>query len=156
MQKRGSPLSILFSFKLGLLVFWGTWYLIAFSTNLCDIFQAMRVLPQTWRFASGNLQSVIKATSTYPVPRWLPRLLFFGVLGWQCLAWFLFGWAVISSVSRGSIDAEAMNAAFVAGVSLWAAFMIADELFKQYETEHVHVLFLIAQVLSFAVLHVSP
>ena len=34
-----------FSFKLGLLVFWGLWYVIAISTNLCELFRALRVLP---------------------------------------------------------------------------------------------------------------
>jgi hypothetical protein len=146
----------LFSVKLGLLVFWGAWYVAAFSTNLCDMFQALRVLPATWRFASGNLQSVIKTTAIYSSPRWLPQVLFVGVLCWQCLVWMAFGWAIISSVSAGAINADAMNAAFFMGLGLWAGFMLADEIFKQYDTEHAHVLFFIAQLVTFVALHVLP
>jgi len=150
------PVSMLFSVKLGLLLFWAAWYALAFFTNLCEVFQAIEVFPQTWRFGSGNLQSVIKATATYSAPRWLPRLLFFGVLCWQLLVWLLFGWSIMSSVSAGAIQSDAVHAALFAGLALWAGFMLADEIFKQYDTEHAHVLFFIAQLLTFVALQMTP
>jgi hypothetical protein len=67
----------------------------------------------------------------------------------------LFVWAVISSAA-GSLDPEAVNAAFTAGLSLWATFMLADEIFKQYDAEHSHVLFFIAQLVTFISLYVLP
>jgi len=67
----------------------------------------------------------------------------------------LFGWAVISSAA-GSLDSEAVNAAFTAGLSLWAAFLLADEIFKQYDAEHSHVLFFIAQLITFISLYLLP
>ncbi|HKT34908.1 MAG TPA: hypothetical protein VJR03_08755 [Nitrospira sp.] len=81
-----------FLFKLGLLVFWGFWYVIAFSTNLCELFRALRVLPWMWPFASGNLRDVTQAAKTYSRGGWLSRLLFFGVLSFQLLIVCLFGW----------------------------------------------------------------
>ncbi len=45
MESVGS-LSTFFPLKLGLLVFWSLWYVIAFSTNSCKTFQALGVLPQ--------------------------------------------------------------------------------------------------------------
>ena len=36
------------------------------------------------------------------------------------------------------------------------AFMLADEILKQYDVEHSHVLFFIAQLISFVALHVLP
>ena len=149
-------MSTFFFLKLGLLVFWGAWYLTAFATNLCDMFQALGILPNTWRFASGNLQSVIKATAIYSTRRGLPHLLFIGVLCWQLLVSSLFGWAVVSSVSAGAMNVDAINAAFFSGLGLWAGFMLADEIFKQYDTEHAHVLFFIAQLMTFVALHVLP
>jgi hypothetical protein len=156
LEARLIPVSTLFSFKLGLLLFWGLWYAIAFFTNLCESFHALRAFPSTWPFASGNLRDVTQATKTYSGVRWLPRVLFFGVLGVQLLIVCLFGWAFISSVSAGSLRSDPVNAAFSASLGLWAAFMLADEIFKQYDTEHVHVLFLIAQLVTFVALHVTP
>jgi hypothetical protein len=148
--------TILFYFKLGLIVFWELWYLIAFATNLCESFLALGVLPKTWPFASGNLRGVIQATKTYSASKWLPWLLFSGVLSCQLLAVCLFGWGIISSVSAGSFNSVATNAAFLVGLGLWAAFMLADEILKQYDVEHSHVLFFIAQLVSFVALHVLP
>lgn len=145
-----------FLFKLGLLVFWGFWYVIAFSTNLCELFRALRVLPWMWPFASGNLRDVTQAAKTYSRGGWLSRLLFFGVLSFQLLIVCLFGWAAISSMTGGSMNAEAINAAFCASMGLWTAFMLADEIFKQYGTEHAHVLFFIAQLVTLVALHTLP
>jgi len=92
----------------------------------------------------------------YRLPAWLPRLLFSGVLLWQLLAVSCFGWAIISSVTAGSLNRDLMNAAFMTGSGLWAAFMIADEILQQYDAEHAHVLFFIAQLASFATLYVLP
>ena len=148
-------MTTIFYFKLGLLVFWGAWYIIAFCTNLCECFERLRILPKSWPFASGNLRSVTQAVKTYSASRWLPWLLFAGVLCSQLVVIFLFGWAVISSAA-GSLDSEAVNAAFTAGLSLWAAFLLADEIFKQYDAEHSHVLFFIAQLITFISLYVLP
>jgi hypothetical protein len=145
-----------FSFKVGMLVFWGLWYGIAFSTNLCEIFRALKVLPSMWPFASGNLRDVAQATKTYSAGGWLSRLLFLGVLCFQLLIVLLFGWAVISSITSRAMDAEAINAAFSASLGLWTAFMLADEIFKQYGTEHAHVLFFIAQLVTLIALHALP
>jgi len=49
-----------------------------------------------------------------------------------------------------------VNAAFACGLGLWAAFMIADEIFKQYDTQRSHVLFFGAQLLTLLVLHALP
>jgi hypothetical protein len=145
----------IFYFKLGLLGFWGVWYLIAFCTNLCECFEHLHVLPKAWPFASGNFRAVTQAVKTYSAPWWLPWLLFTGILCFQLLVVFLFGWAIISSAG-GTLNAVAINAAFSSGVALWAAFMLADEILKQYDAEHSHVLFFIAQLLTFVSLSVLP
>jgi hypothetical protein len=149
-------MSIFFSFKVGLLVFWWLWYWIALFTNLCEGFQALRVLPRTWPFASGNLRAVTKAINTYSDSRWIPRLLFTGILCFQFLTVLLFGWATISSVWDMSLNSRAINAAFGGGLGLVIGFMLADEILKQYDTEHSHVLFFIAQLISLLALYILP
>jgi hypothetical protein len=145
-----------FALKLGLLVFWGLWYVIAFTTNLCEGFQELKIFPNTWQFASGNLRAVTEATNTYSPSRRLPRLLFFGVLGWQLMAAFLFTAAIVASMFTGSVHAKTVNAAFIVGLGLWSAFMVADEMLKQYDVEHTHVLFFLAQLLTLVAIHVLP
>jgi hypothetical protein len=41
-------------------------------------------------------------------------------------------------------------------LGLWAAFMLADEILKQYDVEHSHVLFFIAQLVTFVSFYVLP
>ena len=142
--------------KLGLLGFWGAWFFIAFFTNVCDCWERLRVLPKAWQFASGNFRCVTQAVKTYSASRWLPWLLFCGILCFQLLVACLFGWAVMSSVSAGSLNWKAIEAAFVSGITLWAVFMLADEVLKQYDTEHSHVLFFIAQLVTFVSFYALP
>jgi hypothetical protein len=114
------------------------------------------VFPKTRPFASGNLNAVCQATKSISASRSLPRLLFAVVVCWQFLAVVLFGWALVSSLSAGSLDVGATNAAFLAGLGLWAGFLIADEILKQYETEHSHVLFFMAQLLTLVAVYTLP
>ncbi|HET8720516.1 MAG TPA: hypothetical protein VFM24_00715, partial [Nitrospira sp.] len=95
-------------------------------------------------------------TSRYSVSRRLPGFLFFGVLCWQVAAVVLFTSAIAVSALAGALDSQAVNAAFIAGLSLWSAFMLADELLQQYDVEHAHVLFFMAQLLTLIALHQLP
>jgi len=146
----------LFSFKLGLLAFWGLWFMSACITNLCDSFRVGGILNKTWPFASGNFKSLTDAMQVWSPPRWFPWLLFLGVVCWQFLAALWFGRAVISSVMKGSMDLDIINSAFTLALGLWVAFMLADEILKQYDTEHNHMLFFMAQFLSFMAVYVLP
>ena len=149
-------LTTFFSLKLGLLAFWNLWYVIAVTTNLCEGFEELRIFPNTWRFASGNLRAITEATSKYSPSCRLPQLLFFGVLCWQLAAVFLFAAAIVASVMAGSLHSEAVNAAFFVALGLWSAFMLADEILKQYDVEHSHVLFFMDQLLTLVALHMLP
>ena len=146
----------LFALKLGLLEFWSLWFSVVFLTNLFDGFRLLGIFPITWKFASQNFQPVAKATARYLAGVWLPACLFSGVMLWQLLAVILLGWALMTSLRDGDVDGLAVNAAFACGLGLWAAFMIADEIFKQYELQRSHVLFFGAQLLTLLALHVLP
>ena len=101
-------------------------------------------------------QPVAKATARYVSGVWLPACLFSGVIVWQLLAVTLLGWAFMTSLREGDIDGPAVNAAFACSLGLWAAFMIADEIFKQYDTQRSHVLFFTAQLLTLLAIHELP
>ena len=142
--------------KLGLLSFWGCWFLLVFCTNFFEACKVLHVLPCTWKFSSHNFQPVLLATTEYHAPVWVSKLLFSGVLLWQLLIVMLYGWAVISSVTNQSLMWGPVNSAFTVGLSLWGAFMLADEFFKEYATEQSHTQYFIAQLITLIALHVFP
>jgi len=146
------PGSLLF-LKLAILAFWGTWFTVVFATNLFGALKAAGKLPPGWKFASKNYDLVVKAVSLYEAPAWVPRLLFGGVMAWQLGAAWLFWYALASSGAAGVPDMAAVNAACGAGILLWAAFMIADEITLKYAMEQPHELLFIAQLASLGVMH---
>src|SRR5690349_11988333 len=121
--------------KLGLLLFWSLWFSIVLMTNLCEGFKVLRWIPWTWKFASHNFQPVVRALTEYTAPSWVSSALFAAILFWQVITVLLFGWATISSLLHQSLYWEFVDAAFSAGLGLWAVFMLADEICKQYDSE---------------------
>lgn len=144
----------LFPLKLALLFFWAAWFSVVFATNVASALKASGRLPQSWKFASGNYDMVFKAVSAYSPPAWVPRLLFMGVIAWQAVTALLFWWALAASGGAGVLDMSLVNVASSAGILLWAAFMIADEITIKYAMEQPHELLFIAQLASLVVMHV--
>lgn len=144
------------TFKLGLLSFWSLWHGIVLLTNLFEGLKVLRVLPARWKFASKNYDAIVRATEKYHPAPWIPRLLFSGVLIWQLVILGGFGWAMVASIRLGWMDLEHVSIAFGLSLSLLAAFIIADELCTEYDTEHGHILFFIAQLVTVIALAVLP
>ncbi|MCL4304164.1 MAG: hypothetical protein KJ077_51250 [Anaerolineae bacterium] len=142
--------------KLGLLFFWAAWFSLVFLTNLCAGLKALGVLPEPWRFASKNYQAIRDATESYAAPGWLPGLLFAGVILWQGLAVFLFWQAALHSLQSGMLDLDAATPAFAISLGLWAAFMLADEIFKVYDGESTHLLIFLVQLVTLVSLYILP
>ena len=143
----------MYSLKLALLFFWALWFSIVFLTNVFSAMKAAGRLPPSWKFASKNYGMVVKAVSLYGAAPWVPRLLFLGVVAWQLVAAALFWYALVSSGAAGVLDMAAVNAACAAGILLWAAFMIADEVTLKYAMEQPHELLFVAQLASLVVMH---
>ena len=142
--------------KLALLAFWTLWFAIVLLTNLCSAAKAIGWLPEAWRLSSRNYEAMVKATSAYRPPAWVPGLLFAGVMLWQLAAAILVGCALAISAGAGSIDLAAADVAFTAAIGLWAAFMVADELTLHYEFERTHELLFTAQLATLLALHLLP
>jgi hypothetical protein len=141
--------------KLAILAFWAAWFAIVFLTNLFGALRAAGTLPPEWKFASKNYEWVQKAVSIFSPPPWVARFLFLGVLAWQFVAACLFAWALQASLQLGAIAAAQADIAFAAGILLWAAFMIADEITLKYAMEQPHELLFIAQVSCLVLMHVA-
>jgi hypothetical protein len=151
-----SPVTTLFLLKLALLFFWAAWFCVVSVTNLFSALKAAGFVGAAWKFASTNYAAVAKATSLYGAPSWVPALLFGGVVTWQLAAASLYAWAFCASFAGGAIAAAAVNAAFAAGIGLWAAFMIADEITIKYAYEQSHELLFVAQLASLVAMYVLP
>lgn len=142
--------------KLGLVIFWALWLGLVLLNNVLDGLRALRVVPPYWKFASNNLQVIREAAGRYQVPRWLPEVLFLGVVLWELGILILFGLVVVRSLTTEELALGTINAAFAGSIALLAAFIIADEIFQLYDLEHTHVLLLIAQVVTVLAVHLVP
>lgn len=146
----------LLTLKFSLLCFWSLWLSLVFLTNLFAGLKALGVLPENWKFASKNYQGIVEATSTYSTPTWLPGFLFAGVILWQGLAVFLFWQALLTSIQAGSLNLSAWTGAFAVSLGLWAAFMLADEIFQVYDGQISHLLIFMGQLLTLMSLYILP
>jgi hypothetical protein len=112
--------------KRGLLLFWAAWLAVVFTTNLLDGAKAVGLLEENWAFASGNYRFLAETTARYGTPAWLSGLLFAGVVCWEGVAAVLF-WLAWGRFSGRGAGRRTLYAAFLASLSLWAAFLPADE-----------------------------
>ena len=126
----------------GLLWFWALYFTIVALSNLTDLFRSLHLLPASWRWVSGNL-AFIRA-STGMLPAWASQLLLAGVVAWEALAAVLFWRAAQEPAGRW------LSAAFTVSLSLWATFILLDEILLIFETgaEATHLRLLIAQLLT--------
>jgi hypothetical protein len=142
--------------KHGLVLFWALWLSLTWLTNACDGLKALGLLGNRWPWASGNYARMVATTQQYALPRWLPTLLFLGVVLWQGLAAGLFWGAVGAFHGMHGPGLEWLHTAFGVSLALWAALMLADELLLVYEVEAPHMRIFMAQLMSLLVLHLVP
>jgi hypothetical protein len=142
--------------KQGILLFWALWLTVAWLANTCDGLKACHLLGARWKFASGNYTLMVETTRKYRTPRWLNAVLFGGVILWQGWAALLF-WLSIS-VFQGlhRPGGNALYAAFLVSLALWATFIVVDEIFLAYEAEDTHLRVFTAQAISLLVLVLVP
>jgi hypothetical protein len=149
---RKSPALLL---KQALLFFWSAWLTVVFASNLADAGKAARLLPETWAFASGNYRFLQDTTARYSPPDWLNGLLFAGVIAWEGAAALLFWLAWLRFRGRGS-GSRLLYAAFAAGLLLWAAFLVADEVCIAYSVERAHLQLFTAQLATLLAIELLP
>lgn len=145
---------VLLGFKLGVLLFWSLWLTVITLTNILDALTAAGVLSAKWRFVSHNFDRIMKAVDVYGWGTRLAAVLFAGVILWQALATALFWNAALVSLAAGQVLRPPVDLAFAVVLGLWAAFILAEEVFKQYRMETSHVLFFIVQLVSWIALQV--
>ena len=138
---------MLLKLSLGLLIFWAAWISVVFLTNLFAGLKLVHLLPGGWKVASNNYTLIQKTTERYATPAWMNGFLFAGVIAWQAAQVALFWRAVFSPTS------SAVDLSFGVSLALWAAFILADEIFLAYPREGSHLEIFIAQLVSLLLIH---
>jgi hypothetical protein len=138
-----------------LLLFWAAWLTVVFATNLLDGAKAAGLLGDGWAFVSGNYRFLAETTARYGTPAWLNGLLFAGVICWEGVAAALFWLAWWRFAYRGQ-RTRRVYAAFTASLALWAAFLLADELFIAYAVEGTHLRLFTAQLATLLAIELVP
>jgi len=141
--------------KRTLLGFWALWLTIVFATNLCDAAKAVGLLGESWALASGNYRAIVETTSRYGTPDRLNGLLFLGVLGWEAVAATLF-WIACLRFRGKATGRQTLYRAFLCGLTLWGAFLIADEVCIAYAVTGAHLRLFIAQLMTLVAIEVLP
>jgi len=138
------------------LLFWAAWLSVVVTTNILDGLEVLGVLPQSFKFVSGNWQWINQVMDPLGVPRGLQTVLFVSVIGWEAFAAILYWCAMVMYRGRPLTEETATICACGVNLGLWAAFQVLDEVFMAYEPEGVHRVIFINQVLTLLLLHLLP
>lgn len=152
-EKRAGRVAVLL--KRGLLLFWAAWLSVVFTTNLLDGAKALGVLGESWTFTSGNYAFLTQTTARYGTPAWANAVMFAGVIAWEGLAAVLF-WRACWAFRGDGVGRAAVYAASAAGLSLWASFVLADEVFIAYPVSATHWRLFVAQLATLLAVELLP
>lgn len=141
--------------KRGTVLFWALWLTVVTITNVFDLLKAIGVLPPEWSFASGNYGFVAETVAVNNVGGPLVTLLFIGVIIWEALAALLL-WRAFLAYNTTPAGLQAVYTAFAVSLALWAAFMLADELFFAYDVEATHMRIFTAQLVTLLAIRLLP
>ena len=140
----------------GILLLWSVWLSVVFSSNLCDALQQTSILPETWRFVSGNFALIERAIGIYALPKAAAVILFAGVLLAQSTGALLFWRAFLDREAIATRHHPKVVAPFSVAMALFGGFLVSDEVFVVYERipglAPTHWLVLGALLLSFLTL----
>lgn len=118
--------------RAGLLAFWALYFSIVLLSNSADALKNLSILPSEWPFASGNYILIVRVLAIYQSPVWLAVVFFAGVILWEGIGAVLFWKAFLETVRQTLTYKSTAHRAFGVTIGLWAAFLLADEIFLAY------------------------
>ena len=140
-----------------ILLVWALWSAVVTLSNVFDAFRSLGLLPDWFKFVSGNFGYIQAATSIYVFPVWLNAVLFAGVIIWEALmSWNFF--KAFAGLKNG-IE-KLIYKPFVFGLSLFGGFLVTDELLIAYDRlgsiEQTHLAVFVALMVSLLTVTLLP
>ncbi len=126
-----------------ILLIWALWFSIVSLTNICDALRSLGVIPEWFRFVSGNFQYISAVTAIYLFPYWLNAILFLVVIILEVSTSFLFFKAFLNVTVNNE---NFIVPPFIFSLIIFGGFMVMDEIFVAYdrmgniETTHLGIL----------------
>ncbi|EKD54654.1 MAG: hypothetical protein ACD_60C00060G0022 [uncultured bacterium] len=144
----------LFYIKQIILLFWGAWFFIAFLTNVTDFLMNTETISPTL-FHSGDYSALAKVIHVYSTPHYFLNILFSLDVLIEGTSAFLFLIAALCFWKR-VYSWQTINIAFLISISLWAVFLLMEEIFIAYSYEATHLRLLTSEMISLLMLHLLP
>ncbi|ARG97214.1 hypothetical protein [Legionella micdadei] len=141
----------LYYIKLGILLFYALWFLIACVTNVINLLNALDII-NAWKFNSGNLLALKNLIFKFDASYLLLGLLFISgvfVQAFSSMLFFLASFAFWRERNKWKL----INLAFAISMMLWAAFVIIEEIFIDYSYEPTHLRLLALELVSLLAFH---
>jgi hypothetical protein len=138
-----------------LLLFWAVWFTVVFLSNLASAGKALGLLDSSWAFASGNWKLILETTVRNSVPTALNAILFAGVIIWEGIAAVLF-WRVGCRFRGRGLGRKGVYLAFTTSLTLWAAFLVADEVCIAYAVAGTHLRLFVAHLVTLLAVELLP
>lgn len=141
--------------KRSLLAFWAVWLSVVLLSNVADAAKELGLLDESWLFASGNFRFLAATTARYGNLVVINALLFGGVILWEGLAALLF-WRAMWTYRGKNTGRNDLYRAFTTSLSLWAAFVLADEICIAYGLESTHLRLFVSHLLTLIAIELLP
>ncbi|MFN3266786.1 MAG: hypothetical protein ACK41E_08100 [Deinococcales bacterium] len=144
--------------KQGIILFSAMWLSLVLLLNFLDVAKNLKLLPETWKFASGNFLFMQSVTKIFHTPNPLTWFMYISAIVWEVVAVYLL-WAALGAFDPRNL--RLVNLAFMVNLALWAAFMFMDELFLAWSVPgfniaETHRSLFTANLVSLMAIHLLP
>ena len=140
-----------------ILLTWALWSAFVTLSNICDGLKTLGILPDWFRFVSGNFGYIQAATQIYYFPVWLNAILFITVISWEATLCLFFFKAFIKYNEDNS---PLILKPFLYGIILFGGFLVMDEFLITYDRlgaiEQSHLTFFMGMLISFLTIRLIP
>jgi len=142
-------------FKQIIILFWTAWWLIALWTDVVGGLSHLQWMHVSWA-NDANYIFLVQSLQMYHVPRWLPPLLFSGIIVWSFFSFVLFAWASLGVGLDRTPWMRRVDAAFGVSLCFWLAFFLADQWVLKFDLEENHMVQGGFELLTYLALYCLP
>lgn len=127
-------------FAQGIILMWALWISIVFLTDFFNLMVGFDLLPTDFPASSHNLDWIHRFLKLYWLDNDVLCLILFSIINlWVMTIAVLYWRAFISYYTCGEYYVYRTMQAFILNMSLFVCFLVADEIFIQYQAGHSHM-----------------